>query len=97
MDELAANPDELLKIAVEVAREAAATARRMRAEGVSGVATKSTSTDVVTAADRAVERQVAAALRELRPRDRILGEEYGDSSADGSSGIRWILDPIDGT
>lgn len=97
MDELAANPDELLKIAVEVAREAAATARRMRAEGISGVATKSTSTDVVTAADRAVERQVAAALRELRPRDRILGEEYGDSSADGSSGVRWILDPIDGT
>lgn len=100
MAELGVDPDELLKIAVEVARDAAATARRMRAEGVSGVATKSTSTDVVTAADRAVERQVAAALRELRPHDRILGEEYGDApgAAPGeSSAVRWILDPIDGT
>ena len=69
---------ELLAIAVEVAREAAETARRMRAEGVSGVATKSTDTDVVTAADRAVERQVVDALRGPRPGDAVLGEEYGD-------------------
>jgi myo-inositol-1(or 4)-monophosphatase len=87
---------ELLKIAVQVARDAADTARRMRAEGVSGVATKSTETDVVTAADRAVERQVVAALRDLRPGDTVLGEEYGDSGA-ATGGVRWIVDPIDGT
>lgn len=92
-------PQELLEIAVRVARDAAGTARRMRAEGVAAVATKSTATDVVTAADRAVERQVIEALRAVRPGDTVLGEEYGvtgDQTADGSA-VRWILDPIDGT
>jgi myo-inositol-1(or 4)-monophosphatase len=93
-------PVELLGIALPVARQAADTAQRMRAEGVSGVATKSTATDVVTAADRAVERQVVATLRQLRPEDSVLGEEYGDTGASASAGaaaVRWILDPIDGT
>jgi myo-inositol-1(or 4)-monophosphatase len=93
-------PDELLEIALVVARQAADTAQRMRAEGVSGVTTKSTATDVVTAADRAVERQAIARLRQLRPQDTVLGEEYGDSGRPGLAGpgaVRWILDPIDGT
>ncbi|WP_320064637.1 inositol monophosphatase family protein [Micromonospora sp. RTGN7] len=91
-------PQELLKIAIEVARDAADTAYRMRAEGVSVAATKSTVTDVVTAADRAVERQVLDALATLRPDDSVLGEEYGGSAAGASgSGVRWIVDPIDGT
>jgi myo-inositol-1(or 4)-monophosphatase len=89
---------ELLAIALAIVREAGETARRMRAEGVSGLATKSTDTDVVTAADRAVERQVVEALRVRRPHDVVLGEEYGASGArDGAGGVRWILDPIDGT
>ncbi|MEV0718362.1 inositol monophosphatase family protein [Asanoa sp. NPDC050611] len=87
--------EELLAIAVTVAREAADTARSMRAEGVSGVSTKSTDTDVVTAADRAVERQVVAALGALRPGDTVLGEEYGGT--DGAGAVRWVVDPIDGT
>ena len=91
--------DELLAIAVRVARDAAETARRMRAEAITDVETKSTATDVVTAADKAVERQVVEALAAVRPGDGVLGEEYGDSPApDRSSGVvRWILDPIDGT
>ncbi|WBB81779.1 inositol monophosphatase family protein [Micromonospora sp. WMMD882] len=93
-----ATPGELLEIAVEVAREAAATAHRMREEGVAVAATKSTATDVVTAADRAVERQVVAHLRRLRPHDAVLGEEYGtDPAATAGSDVRWIVDPIDGT
>ncbi|MBF9130458.1 inositol monophosphatase [Plantactinospora sp. S1510] len=91
---------ELLEIAVEVARQAAETARRMRADGVSGVSTKSTATDVVTAADRAVEREAVATLRAARPGDAVLGEEYGGADGtgpDGAAGVRWILDPIDGT
>ncbi|GAA2543692.1 inositol monophosphatase family protein [Winogradskya consettensis] len=88
-------PDELLMIAVRTAREAAATARRMRAEAITDVQTKSTDTDVVTAADKAVERQVVEALRVERPGDGVLGEEYGDTTATGA--VRWILDPIDGT
>lgn len=88
--------DELLAIAVQVARPAAETARRMRAEPVTVVDTKSTATDVVTAADRAVEREVVAALHDLRPQDTVLGEEYGSAGAAGGS-VSWILDPIDGT
>ncbi|WP_250001585.1 inositol monophosphatase family protein [Actinoplanes sp. M2I2] len=92
-------PGALLGLAVRVARDAAATARRMRAEAIGDVQTKSTATDVVTAADKAVERQVIEALREARPGDGVLGEEYGTSpGADPAAGaVRWILDPIDGT
>ncbi|MGW0433164.1 inositol monophosphatase family protein [Micromonospora sp. NPDC003197] len=94
-------PAELLEVALGVARDAADTARSMRAEGVSGVTTKSTKTDVVTAADRAVERQVVAALRAARPQDTVLGEEYGDSGGSDQpaapGAVRWIVDPIDGT
>ncbi|MBY8871175.1 inositol monophosphatase [Micromonospora sp. PLK6-60] len=99
MDRSAPSPRELLEIAVNVARDAAATAHRMRAEGVSVAATKSTATDVVTAADRAVERQVLDALGRLRPGDAVLGEEYGegDTGPADPDGVRWIVDPIDGT
>jgi myo-inositol-1(or 4)-monophosphatase len=90
-------PDELLAIAVRVAREAAATARRTRDEAITDVQTKSTSTDVVTAADKAVERQVIDALRAERPDDGVLGEEYGDSITPAAGAVRWVLDPIDGT
>ena len=89
-------PDDLLAVAVRIAREAAATARRMRAEAITDVQTKSTDTDVVTAADKAVERQVVQALRRERPGEAVLGEEYGDSEA-STGAVRWILDPIDGT
>jgi myo-inositol-1(or 4)-monophosphatase len=98
MSRTAPPPQELLEIAIEVARDAAATAHRMRAEGVSVAATKSTVTDVVTAADRAVERQVIDALAALRPDDTVLGEEYGGGTGPADAGgVRWIVDPIDGT
>jgi myo-inositol-1(or 4)-monophosphatase len=90
-------PDELLAVAVRVARQAAATARRMRNEAIGDVQTKSTDTDVVTAADKAVERQVVDALLAERPGDGVLGEEYGDSMTVTPGAVRWILDPIDGT
>jgi myo-inositol-1(or 4)-monophosphatase len=93
-----ADPGALLELAVGVARDAAATARRMRAEAIGDVETKSTVTDVVTAADKAVERQVVEALRAARPGDGVLGEEYGTSEGEQTTGgVRWILDPIDGT
>lgn len=93
----ASTPETLLEIAVRIAREAAATALRMRTEAIADVRTKSTDTDVVTAADRAVERQVVAALAAERPGDGVLGEEYGNSPAATPGAVRWILDPIDGT
>jgi histidinol-phosphatase len=50
----------------------------------------------VTAADRAVEGALRAAIESERPGDEVLGEEYGLRPGRGS-GRRWIVDPIDGT
>ncbi|WP_432987097.1 inositol monophosphatase family protein [Dactylosporangium sp. CA-233914] len=88
-------PAQLLALAVDVARSASDLANRMRAEGVDPVATKSTATDVVTAADRAVEQHVRDRLRAARPGDAVLGEEYGGGQ--DRTTVRWIVDPIDGT
>lgn len=51
--------------------------------------------DPVTEADRAAERVMRDLLAKRRPHDAIHGEEYGHSS--GTSGLTWVLDPIDGT
>ena len=51
--------------------------------------------DPVTEADRAAELAMREVLARLRPEDGILGEEFGTS--EGTSGLTWILDPIDGT
>ena len=65
-----------------------------RADGLVA-ASKTEAFDPVTEADRAAERAMRALLAELRPGDGILGEEYGHEP--GTSGLTWILDPIDGT
>ena len=88
------DPDATLALATELAHEAGALALSMRA-GIEQLGTKSSPTDVVTTADRAVERLLVTALRAARPADGILGEEGG--AATGTSGVRWVLDPIDGT
>lgn len=51
--------------------------------------------DPVTEADRASESAMRALLAERRPQDSVLGEEFADT--EGSSGLCWVLDPIDGT
>lgn len=51
--------------------------------------------DPVTEADRAAEKAMRSILGDLRPDDAILGEEFGKKS--GTSGLTWVLDPIDGT
>jgi myo-inositol-1(or 4)-monophosphatase len=51
--------------------------------------------DPVTEADRAAERTMRDLLAQLRPEDAVLGEEYGEAA--GTSGLQWVLDPIDGT
>ncbi len=51
--------------------------------------------DPVTIADRAAEEAMREILAEHRPQDAILGEEFGEKS--GTSGLTWVLDPIDGT
>jgi myo-inositol-1(or 4)-monophosphatase len=86
--------DELLALATDIAERAGALALSMR-EGVAVASTKSTPTDVVTAADSASEALVVAGLRAARPDDGVLGEEGADSP--GTSGVRWVVDPVDGT
>lgn len=86
--------DELL----DVARAAASAAAeillpRFGTEVVS--ATKSTVTDVVSEADLAAESAIRALLAARLPDDAILGEEGEDT--EGTSGRRWIVDPLDGT
>lgn len=51
--------------------------------------------DPVTVADRAAEQAMRAVLAKQRPDDGIWGEEFGKQP--GSSGLTWVLDPIDGT
>ena len=93
----AARPDvaELLRIATEVAVEAAALAARRRAEGVEVAATKSSLVDVVTHTDREVEQLVREQLAARRPGDGFLGEE--GAADDSTTGLTWVVDPIDGT
>jgi myo-inositol-1(or 4)-monophosphatase len=59
------------------------------------VETKTTGTDMVTEMDRAAERHITAAIRRERPQDAVVGEE--GTAEQGSSGVEWIVDPIDGT
>lgn len=51
--------------------------------------------DPVTEADRGAERAIRVLIERERPDDAILGEEYGEKP--GTSGWRWVLDPVDGT
>ncbi|EQM81864.1 inositol monophosphatase family protein [Microbacterium maritypicum] len=86
---------ELLELASEIAEEAGRLARTRRQEGVRLAATKSSLADIVTEADREVEALIRERLRAARADDGFLGEETGAEV--GSSGITWVVDPIDGT
>ncbi|MGZ4723698.1 MAG: inositol monophosphatase family protein [Ilumatobacteraceae bacterium] len=66
-----------------------------RKKGIRSSTTKSSDTDVVTEFDRASERLIVDGLRAERPDDALVGEEGTDSA--GASGVRWLIDPIDGT
>ncbi len=84
--------DELLELAVDLA--AAAAVRHQRG-GTGQVDAKSSHTDPVTDVDRDSERIIVSGIRRARPQDGILGEE--GASHPGTSGLRWVIDPLDGT
>lgn len=92
---MSADAAELRDLARTVAHEGANLAREMQLGGIAVADTKSSATDVVTEADRAVEALIRARLSTVRPDDAILGEEGDDLP--GTSGVRWVVDPIDGT
>jgi len=85
---------EVAELAERLAREAAQLLLD-RLEGARDVGTKSSSTDMVTEVDRESERLIVGTLEAERPADAILAEEGG--TAGGTSGFRWVVDPLDGT
>ena len=87
--------DELRELAISAASEAATLAAQGRRDGVVVAGTKSSATDIVTEMDRRVEALLVDRILTARPDDGMLGEE--GASHVGSSGVRWVLDPIDGT
>src|SRR5262245_56341656 len=87
--------DQLLELAHELAVEAGDMLLAKRPARPDVVETKSSPTDVVTAADRAAEELIRARIHLARPGDAVLDEEQGDTP--GTGRVRWIVDPIDGT
>jgi myo-inositol-1(or 4)-monophosphatase len=88
---------DLLDLAVDVAQHAGALLVERRPPGALQVGTKSSPTDIVTIMDTAAERLIVDALLSKRPDDAVLGEEGVASGHSGGSGVRWVIDPIDGT
>ncbi|MBT2396879.1 inositol monophosphatase family protein [Streptomyces sp. ISL-100] len=86
---------ELLELALEAARRAGALLRDGRPADLGVAATKSSPIDVVTEMDIAAEKLITGFLAEHRPDDGVLGEE--GASSEGTSGVRWVIDPLDGT
>ncbi|MGW8356415.1 inositol monophosphatase family protein [Streptomyces wedmorensis] len=86
---------ELLDVALEAARRAGALLRDGRPDDLAVAMTKSSAIDVVTEMDIAAEKLITSFLAEHRPQDGLLGEE--GAAAPGTSGIRWVIDPLDGT
>ncbi|MGQ0617412.1 MAG: inositol monophosphatase family protein [Acidimicrobiia bacterium] len=87
--------DELLELATTLAARATDMQLEGLRQGKLAVATKSSSTDMVTEVDRATEQLIVEGLQQTRPDDAIVGEEGADRP--GTSGVRWLIDPIDGT
>jgi myo-inositol-1(or 4)-monophosphatase len=86
---------ELRALAESVAREAGALLRGAFDGPELRISSKSTPTDLVSEADHAAEKLIRDRLAAARPDDGVLGEEGGDRA--GTSGIRWVVDPLDGT
>lgn len=86
---------ELLAIARDAARHTGGFLLHERPADLGVAATKSSPTDVVTEMDTAAEKLIIERIRTHRPNDGFLGEE-GEAS-EGTSGVRWVIDPIDGT
>ena len=89
------DPAALVSLAVGVAERAVDLLLAGEARGRATVQSKSTATDMVSEMDRASERLIVDGLLAARPHDGMVGEE--GAARDGSSGLRWVVDPLDGT
>lgn len=89
------DPPALRDLAVAVAHEAGALLVGALHRPRSAVTAKSSATDMVTEMDRAAEALIVSRLRDERPGDGFVGEE--GAADEGTSGITWVIDPLDGT
>ncbi|RME15436.1 MAG: histidinol-phosphatase [Alphaproteobacteria bacterium] len=88
--------DDLKEVALLLADAArGAILPHFRAPGLAAENKLQSGFDPVTAADRAAERAMREILARRRPDDAIVGEEFGEKA--GTSGLTWVLDPVDGT
>jgi len=92
----AAEQAEIINVAADLADAArVATLLHFRSAGLSADTKETLRFDPVTVADRLSEERMRAILARRRPQDGIVGEEFGPHA--GTSGLTWVLDPIDGT
>lgn len=84
-----------LDLAVAAAREAGTLLLELARSPATGVRSKSSATDLVSAADERAERAVVERIRAQRPDDLVIAEE--GSHVEGRSGVTWFVDPLDGT
>jgi myo-inositol-1(or 4)-monophosphatase len=89
-------PRDVLDIAIEAARGAGRELTARFGREPAGVGTKQGVMDLVSDADRAAEAAIADVLDRHRPDDGILAEE-GTVDRAGTTGLRWVVDPLDGT
>ncbi|GAA1953397.1 inositol monophosphatase family protein [Catenulispora subtropica] len=90
-----ADPKELLELASRLAAEAGRVLVQERPRDLGVASTKSSPTDVVTVMDQRSEKLIVEGILAERPDDGLLGEE--GANREGTSGVRWVIDPIDGT
>jgi len=89
-------PDEtIIDVAKKLSLEAGELIALRRQGHIEVASTKSTAVDIVTAVDKEAEELLFRRLSELRPGDGFLGEE--GQSTPSTTGITWVVDPIDGT
>ncbi len=89
------DPQALLNLAVRAAHAAGALLHEAATGDRTSVEAKTSDTDMVTEMDRASEELVARTILEARPEDSLLAEE--GTAGDGTTGVRWVVDPLDGT
>lgn len=88
-------PDPLLVLARRLAAEAGAFLLGGWRQPRTTIETKSSITDMVSEMDSGAEALIVEGILAERPNDAILGEE--GTALTGASGVRWIIDPLDGT
>ena len=88
-------PADLVALAESVARETGALLLAHARSAATGVASKSSPTDLVSDADRAADALATTRLRAAYPEDAIVSEE--SARVEGVSGRTWYVDPLDGT